>query len=50
MSWSRIATELDRIGAKRVMLTHMASSMLARRHEVRDPRCEFAADGLVLEV
>jgi ribonuclease BN (tRNA processing enzyme) len=50
MSWSRIATELDRIAAKRVMLTHMATGMLARQSEVRDPRCLLADDGLVLEV
>ena len=38
MSWKIIAEQLDRIGAKRVMLTHMASSMLARQSEVDDPR------------
>jgi hypothetical protein len=32
------------------MLTHMATSMLARQGEVRDPRCLLADDGLVLEV
>jgi ribonuclease BN (tRNA processing enzyme) len=50
MSWKRIAAELDRIGAKRVMLTHMADAMLAQRGEVKDPRAIFAEDGLVLEV
>jgi ribonuclease BN (tRNA processing enzyme) len=50
MSWKIIAEQLDRIGAKRVMLTHMASSMLARQSEVDDPRCVLAEDGLVLEV
>jgi ribonuclease BN (tRNA processing enzyme) len=31
MSWKKIETQLDRIGAKRVMLTHMATDMLAGR-------------------
>jgi ribonuclease BN (tRNA processing enzyme) len=50
MSWRRIAGELDRIGARRVMLTHMAEPMLARRGEVSDPRVVLAEDGLVLDV
>jgi ribonuclease BN (tRNA processing enzyme) len=50
MSWKRIAAELDRIGPRRVMLTHMATAMLARRGEVTDPRVVLAEDGLVLEV
>ena len=50
MSWKRIAAELDRIGPKRVMLTHMADAMLARRAEVRDSRVVLAEDGLVLQV
>ena len=50
LSWRTIAGQLDRIGAKRVMLTHMAEQMLARRGEVKDPRITLADDGLVLEV
>jgi ribonuclease BN (tRNA processing enzyme) len=50
MSWTKIATELDRIGARRVMLTHMAEPMLARRSEITDPRVVLAEDGLVLEI
>jgi ribonuclease BN (tRNA processing enzyme) len=50
MSWKKIEAELDRIGARRVMLTHMATGMLARRGEVGDPRCVLAEDGLVVEV
>ena len=50
MCWRKIEAELDRIGAKRVMLTHMSTGMLARRDEVGDPRCVLAEDGLVLEV
>jgi ribonuclease BN (tRNA processing enzyme) len=50
MSWKTIQAQLDRIGAKRVLLTHMADGMLARRSEVNDLRVLFAEDGLVLEV
>ena len=50
MSWMTIAGQLDRIGAKRVMLTHMAEPMLARRGEVADARVVLAEDGLVLDV
>ena len=46
MSWRRSPPQLDRIGAKRVMLTHMATRMLARRGEVADPRVVLAEDGL----
>ena len=49
-SWQTIAHNLDRIAAKRVMITHMGGSMLARRAEVSDPRVVIAEDGLVLEV
>jgi len=50
MSWSTIRPHLDRIGAKRVLLTHMAEGMLARRGAVADPRVVLAEDGLVVDV
>lgn len=50
MSWTTIRPNLDRIGARRVMLTHMAEGMLARRGEVADQRVILAEDGLVLDV
>ena len=50
MSWSTIRPHLDRIGARRVLLTHMAEGMLARRGEVADPRVVLADDGLVIDV
>lgn len=50
MSWKSIQAQLDGIGAKRIMLTHMAEPMLARRGEVADPRVVLAEDGLVLEI
>jgi ribonuclease BN (tRNA processing enzyme) len=50
MSWSTIHPHLDLIGAGRVLLTHMAEGMLARRAEVADPRVVLAEDGLVVDV
>jgi len=50
MAWKTIEANLDRIGAKRTMLTHMAKVMLDRRHEVTDPRIVLAEDGLTLEI
>ena len=50
MSWETISAKLDHINPRRVMLTHMADGMLARRHEVKDPRVILADDGLVVEI
>ncbi len=50
MTWRNIEKNLDRLGAKRVMLTHMNSEMLAQREHVRDPRVLFAEDGLTLDI
>jgi hypothetical protein len=50
MSWSTIHPHLDLIGAGRVLLTHMAEGMLARRAEVSDPRVVLAEDGLVIDI
>ncbi len=50
MSWTTISSHLDRIGARRIMLTHMGPDMLAKRLEVSDPRIVLADDGLVVEI
>src|SRR5262245_8357155 len=50
LSWSRIAAELDHIGAKRVLLTHMSDTMLARQGEIADQRVALARDGLSVEI
>jgi ribonuclease BN (tRNA processing enzyme) len=50
MSWKNIEAQLGRIGAKRVMLTHMAEPMLTRRAEVQHPSVVLAEDGLVVDV
>jgi len=50
MSWKIIESHLERIGARRILLTHMAKAMLDRRHEATDPRVLLAEDGLVIAV
>ena len=50
LTWTQIASRLDEIGMKQVMLTHMSADMLARRGEVQDPRVVLAEDGLVLQL
>lgn len=50
MSWRTIRSHLDRIAPERVLLTHMAEAMLARRGEVADARVTLAEDGLVLDI
>jgi ribonuclease BN (tRNA processing enzyme) len=50
MSWSRIRRVLARMAPKRVLLTHMGETMLARRAEVDYPGVVLAEDGLVLDI
>ena len=50
MSWRDIAANIERLGARRILLTHMGPEMLARRHEVREPRVLLAEDGMMLDV
>jgi ribonuclease BN (tRNA processing enzyme) len=50
MSWKIIEANLDRLGARRVMLTHMAQEMLEKGPSIKDPRIVLAADGLVFDI
>jgi ribonuclease BN (tRNA processing enzyme) len=50
MAWRTIAANLDRLNAKRVMLTHMNADMLAHASEVDDPRVLLAKDGLSIDI
>lgn len=50
MTWRDIEKNLDRLGAKRVLLTHMSTQMLAKRGEVRDPRVTVAEDGMIIDI
>jgi ribonuclease BN (tRNA processing enzyme) len=50
MTWLGIEGSLDRLAAKRVLLTHMSSEMLAQRGEVRDSRVLLAEDGMIIDV
>ena len=51
LSWETIAANLPRIGARRVLLTHMSEPMLAKRSALED-RADIllAEDGLVIRV
>jgi ribonuclease BN (tRNA processing enzyme) len=50
MAWSDIEKNLDRLGAKRVLLTHMNADMLARSAQIRDPRVLVASDGMQIDI
>ena len=50
MTWRDIARNLDRLGARKVMLTHMGAGMLSRVGEVDDPRVLLAEDGMRVEI
>jgi ribonuclease BN (tRNA processing enzyme) len=49
MSWETLKTKIPELRAKRVMLTHMNPTMLARLDEVRDSGVLVADDGLGIE-
>lgn len=49
-TWRKLEAQLPHITARRILLTHMNASMLARRGDVSDPRIVLADDGLVLDV
>ena len=50
MSWQTIAPHLARIGARKVMLTHMSEAMLANRGKAVGPGIIHAEDGLAVEI
>jgi ribonuclease BN (tRNA processing enzyme) len=50
MSWEILKARLADLRARRIMLTHMNPTMLARVDEVRDAGVLVAADGLTLEL
>lgn len=50
MTWRDIHRNLDRLTAKRLLLTHMSDDMLANRAKVSHPRVTLAEDGMVIDV
>jgi len=50
MSFAKLKQERGKLGARRIMLTHMNASMLARLHEARGEGFLAAEDGLVVEI
>jgi ribonuclease BN (tRNA processing enzyme) len=49
LSWEQIAHNINRFGARRLLLTHMSNEMLRHRVDVVNPRVTFAEDGAVYE-
>ncbi len=49
MTWRDIERNIDRLGARRVLLTHMGLDMLANRQHVADPRVMLAEDGMQID-
>ncbi len=50
LDYKTIEKHLPRIAAKRVLLTHMSTAMLAKRNEINHDLCIPAEDGMVLEI
>ena len=50
LSWVRLSRELPRIGARRVVLTHMSTEMLAAAHVARASGVTIAEDGMVIDL
>jgi ribonuclease BN (tRNA processing enzyme) len=50
LNWRTIERNLDRLGAKAVLLTHLGPEALANRPAIRHPIVSIAEDGLQLEV
>lgn len=50
MAWRDIEKNLDRLAAKRVLLTHMNADMLNCCSQIRDPRVLLAKDGMQIEI
>jgi ribonuclease BN (tRNA processing enzyme) len=50
MAWRDIERNIDRLAARRVLLTHMGPDMLANRQHVHDERVVLAEDGMQIDV
>lgn len=50
MNWRVIEENLERLDAKRIMLTHMSNAMLQRRRDISAPRVVVSEDGLSFDL
>lgn len=50
LNWRTIEANLDRLGARRVLLTHLGPEALGRKDAIRHPSVTVAEDGMRLEV
>src|SRR6266852_3455634 len=49
MNWTKLSEKLSALGARKIMVTHMNPSMLAKTEEVRATGVLIASDGMVLD-
>jgi ribonuclease BN (tRNA processing enzyme) len=50
LDWPTLEAALPRLSARRILITHMGTTMLDRPPEVSDPRVTMAHDGLVFNI
>jgi ribonuclease BN (tRNA processing enzyme) len=50
LNWRTIEKNLDRLGARHFLLTHMGPEMLANRSAINDTRVTLSEDGQVLKI
>ncbi len=50
LDYLTLASQFDRIGARRYLLTHMSPEMLDASHKIDEGRCILAEDGLSMEI
>jgi ribonuclease BN (tRNA processing enzyme) len=50
LNWRTIERNLDRLGAKQILLTHLGPETLANRHAIHDHRVRLAEDGMELDL
>lgn len=50
LNWRTLATHLDALHARTIMLTHFGPEMIARCHEIAHPKVAVSRDGKVLEL
>jgi ribonuclease BN (tRNA processing enzyme) len=50
LAWRKIEENLDRLAAKRVLLSHMGAAMLGHSTHITDPRVLIAKDGMTIDI
>lgn len=50
IDWQTLSSNLDRITARKILLTHMSESMLSTPPEITDDRVSLVSDGMVITI